>query len=279
MYPHHLPIMVLITDGWTKDDVYKRTSHKLHLDIVTYLQGMFSPSNNRWDGHVIVYELFQFVQESLRVMRSHNEVYSKDDTQYGILAYLPGGSSGQENKQKLRLTKSKSKSLLVPKKQNTNTKKKKKTKTNEEEPNNIERTNNYTDPNPIPPRSVHNHHRHCRCTREHHNFWNTQPQHTPPAIPFPKLSMIMEKARKELPAAAVRTKVLNMMKKMAETSAGRIILVTDDTGCGKTTQIPQFILEDSPEHAKIVVTQTRRLAAIGVTNRVANERNESSTGH
>lgn len=48
--------------------------------------------------------------------------------------------------------------------------------------------------------------------------------------------------------------------------------------CPQTTQIPQFILEDSPDEAKIVVAQPRRLAATGVASRVANERGESQPG-
>jgi len=47
---------------------------------------------------------------------------------------------------------------------------------------------------------------------------------------------------------------------------------------GKTTQIPQFILEEAPKEAKIVVAQPRRLAATGVAARVAEERGESKPG-
>ncbi len=50
------------------------------------------------------------------------------------------------------------------------------------------------------------------------------------------------------------------------------------SGCGKTTQIPAFILEESPIDAKIVVAQPRRLAATGVAARVANERGETKAG-
>lgn len=49
--------------------------------------------------------------------------------------------------------------------------------------------------------------------------------------------------------------------------------------CGKTTQIPQFILDDSlngpPEKvANIICTQPRRISAISVAERVAKERAE-----
>lgn len=47
-------------------------------------------------------------------------------------------------------------------------------------------------------------------------------------------------------------------------------MVTGETGCGKTTQIPQFLNEVEP-NARIVVCQPRRLAAIGVATRVADE--------
>lgn len=46
----------------------------------------------------------------------------------------------------------------------------------------------------------------------------------------------------------------------------------------KTTQIPQFILENSPIKSKIIVAQPRRLAATGVASRVAQERGESRPG-
>ena len=61
---------------------------------------------------------------------------------------------------------------------------------------------------------------------------------------------------------------------MSTLSSTQVIIVQGDTGCGKTTQIPQFILQDYPE-ARIAVTQPRRLAAVGVARRVAKELNSS----
>lgn len=51
-------------------------------------------------------------------------------------------------------------------------------------------------------------------------------------------------------------------------------------GCGKTTQIPQFILDDAIEkgngsRTKIICTQPRRISAISVAERVAFERAEN----
>lgn len=51
------------------------------------------------------------------------------------------------------------------------------------------------------------------------------------------------------------------------------------TGCGKTTQVPQYILEEAAARGKgslvsVVCTQPRRVAAITVAERVAAERGE-----
>ncbi|KAM3367504.1 hypothetical protein ACQJBY_016223 [Aegilops geniculata] len=62
-----------------------------------------------------------------------------------------------------------------------------------------------------------------------------------------------------------------------------VIVVSGETGCGKTTQVPQFILDDMIEfelggNCNIVCTQPRRIAAISVAERVSDERCESSPG-
>ena len=53
---------------------------------------------------------------------------------------------------------------------------------------------------------------------------------------------------------------------------GRFIVLEGIDGCGKTTQIPQFLLE-AGYNAKgiIAVTQPRRVAAMSVAQRVASE--------
>ncbi|CAB3245863.1 unnamed protein product [Arctia plantaginis] len=54
-----------------------------------------------------------------------------------------------------------------------------------------------------------------------------------------------------------------------------VVIVEGPTGCGKTTQVPQWILDDcyqSRRPCKIVVTQPRRIAAISIAKRVAQER-------
>lgn len=57
----------------------------------------------------------------------------------------------------------------------------------------------------------------------------------------------------------------------------QVIIVSGETGSGKTTQLPQFILDYSSscnEKSRIICTQPRRIAAVSVAERVALERNE-----
>ncbi|XP_041969908.1 probable ATP-dependent RNA helicase spindle-E isoform X2 [Aricia agestis] len=54
-----------------------------------------------------------------------------------------------------------------------------------------------------------------------------------------------------------------------------VVIIEGPTGCGKTTQVPQWILDDAynnRKHCKIVVTQPRKIAAISIARRVAQER-------
>lgn len=58
-----------------------------------------------------------------------------------------------------------------------------------------------------------------------------------------------------------------------------MVVVSGETGCGKTTQLPQYILESEIEAARgaacsIICTQPRRISAMAVSERVAAERGE-----
>ncbi|XP_034601824.1 DExH-box ATP-dependent RNA helicase DExH7, chloroplastic isoform X2 [Setaria viridis] len=87
----------------------------------------------------------------------------------------------------------------------------------------------------------------------------------------------MLEARASLPIAKQKQHFLQLLKE------NDVIVVSGETGCGKTTQVPQFILDDMIEselggYCNIICTQPRRIAAISVAERVSDERCESSPG-
>ncbi|XP_032881667.1 putative ATP-dependent RNA helicase DHX57 isoform X2 [Amblyraja radiata] len=88
-----------------------------------------------------------------------------------------------------------------------------------------------------------------------------------------KRYLLMLQERRKLPAFDARGSILDTLSK------AQVLVVSGMTGCGKTTQIPQFILDDSliglpGEVANIICTQPRRISAISVAERVAKERSE-----
>ena len=78
----------------------------------------------------------------------------------------------------------------------------------------------------------------------------------------------MQKVRQELPVSRYREQILKTVRN------SQVTLISAQTGAGKTTQVPQFLLEELGASCNIVCTQPRRLAAIGVSQRVAEERCE-----
>ncbi|XP_077219815.1 DExH-box ATP-dependent RNA helicase DExH3-like [Tasmannia lanceolata] len=83
----------------------------------------------------------------------------------------------------------------------------------------------------------------------------------------------MQEFRRSLPSFKEREALL------AAISQNQVIVVSGETGCGKTTQLPQYILESEVEAARgaacsIICTQPRRISAMSVSERVAAERGE-----
>eukprot|EP00899_Mesostigma_viride_P016339 jgi/Mesvir1/24706/Mv21986-RA.1 len=83
----------------------------------------------------------------------------------------------------------------------------------------------------------------------------------------------MRKYRENLPAYGSRARVIQLVKD------NTVVVVCGMTGCGKSTQVPQYILEAMTEagdggRCNIICTQPRRISAIGVAERVASERGE-----
>ena len=66
---------------------------------------------------------------------------------------------------------------------------------------------------------------------------------------------------------------------LAAVRSAQVVVVSGETGCGKTTQVPQFIMDEMLSNGNgsacsIVCTQPRRISAMGVAERVAAERDE-----
>lgn len=80
--------------------------------------------------------------------------------------------------------------------------------------------------------------------------------------------------RKSLPAYKDKERLL------AAIARNQVIVISGETGCGKTTQLPQFVLESEIESGRgafcnIICTQPRRISAMAVAERVSTERGEN----
>ncbi|KAJ0174608.1 hypothetical protein K1T71_009716 [Dendrolimus kikuchii] len=79
--------------------------------------------------------------------------------------------------------------------------------------------------------------------------------------------------REKLPTYKKSTEILNTIYN------NQIVLISGETGCGKSTQVPQILLDDAilnnrGANVKILVTQPRRIAASSLATRVSEERGE-----
>ncbi|XP_008806703.2 DExH-box ATP-dependent RNA helicase DExH6-like isoform X2 [Phoenix dactylifera] len=86
-----------------------------------------------------------------------------------------------------------------------------------------------------------------------------------------QLKKIMED-RAKLPIASFKDVITSTLE------TNQVVLISGATGCGKTTQVPQYILDHmwaKGEACKIVCTQPRRISAISVAERIAYERGET----
>ena len=75
---------------------------------------------------------------------------------------------------------------------------------------------------------------------------------------------IKSKAKKELPIFPFRNEILEKIQQ------NRVIIISGNTGCGKSTQVPQYIY-NSDKNNKILMTQPRRIAAVSIAKRLAEE--------
>ncbi|KFK31258.1 hypothetical protein AALP_AA6G088900 [Arabis alpina] len=83
----------------------------------------------------------------------------------------------------------------------------------------------------------------------------------------------ISKLRSRLPITSFRDAITSAVE------SNQVILISGETGCGKTTQVPQYLLDymwsNHRETCKIVCTQPRRISAMSVSERISCERGES----
>ncbi|CAL8119258.1 unnamed protein product [Orchesella dallaii] len=92
-----------------------------------------------------------------------------------------------------------------------------------------------------------------------------------PKVPKTRRTQTFLHSRKQLPIWQHQEQILESLERH------RICFIQGATGSGKTTQVPQFILDDATSKSKcvrIICTVPRRLAAVTLSKRVAEERGE-----
>nr|CAI6726969.1 BAF_HP1_G0047080.mRNA.1.CDS.1 [Saccharomyces cerevisiae] len=85
-----------------------------------------------------------------------------------------------------------------------------------------------------------------------------------------KRILTIQEARKLLPVHQYKDELLQEIKK------NQVLIIMGETGSGKTTQLPQYLVEDGytdQGKLQIAITQPRRVAATSVAARVADEMN------
>lgn len=83
---------------------------------------------------------------------------------------------------------------------------------------------------------------------------------------------LMQLARHDLPVHAFKSEILDAFHEHP------ILIICADTGAGKSTQIPSYILENAlsgGQDYRIMVTQPRRISAISIARRVSSELGEN----
>ena len=83
----------------------------------------------------------------------------------------------------------------------------------------------------------------------------------------------IQECRMKLPVCGVEQEIMELVRN------NDIVVLCGATGCGKTAQVPQFLYEagygckapGNPNPGMVAVTQPRRVAAVSVARRVADE--------
>lgn len=104
----------------------------------------------------------------------------------------------------------------------------------------------------------------CQVDEERENLHETS-IHVP--VYNPNASLSIERQRQSLPVFRYRNHILYLVEKY------KTVVIVGETGCGKSTQIPQYLVEAgwAAGGRLVAVTEPRRVAAITVAKRVAEE--------
>lgn len=92
---------------------------------------------------------------------------------------------------------------------------------------------------------------------------------TPPDVSEPRVPPHVHKFQSQLPIYEMRWNVVDKIRE------NDVLIISSETGSGKTTQIPQYIMDDCRkrgEKCRILCTQPRRISAVSVAERVSYER-------
>ncbi|KAJ1351621.1 Pfam:DUF1605 [Parelaphostrongylus tenuis] len=73
----------------------------------------------------------------------------------------------------------------------------------------------------------------------------------------------LRKSQRELPIAERKREILQLLEN------NQVLIIAGDTGCGKSTQVPQYLLQNG--YTGIACTQPRRIACTSLARRVAYE--------
>jgi len=95
-----------------------------------------------------------------------------------------------------------------------------------------------------------------------------------PRNPGPQVTRTdeIQEVRHKLPAMLMEQEIVESVLEHD------VIVLSGNTGCGKSTQVPQFLYDAgfTSETRKIAITQPRRVATVAITKRVAQELNDAS---
>ncbi|CAH1403730.1 unnamed protein product [Nezara viridula] len=92
-----------------------------------------------------------------------------------------------------------------------------------------------------------------------------------PQVPPPVTTKAYAQFRASLPVAALQDIIVQTV------AENQVTIIAGETGSGKTTQVPQFLLEwheKTGRPCRIVCSQPRRISAVSVAERVATERGD-----